>query len=187
MTARGYREEEFWTAGGFGLWSEPARWAEQLAHPRHPVTGVNWYEAMAWCVWSGSRLPTEAEWEFAAAGSKRRRFPWGNEGPQPQHANFGRRCRSVVPTGLYPCGATPEGVLDLAGNAWEWVSDRFAAYSRGESHTPAGPAEGEDRVLRGGAWLNGPRFLRSTERIHSRPDSRYCSFGPVGFRAVAPA
>jgi formylglycine-generating enzyme required for sulfatase activity len=140
---------------------------------------------MAWCAWSGSRLPTEAEWEFAAAGPKQRRFPWGNHDPQPKHACFGRRTGSIVSAGLYLEGATPEGVLDLSGNVWEWASDRFGPYSREESRAPAGPAQGAERVLRGGAWLNGARLLRCSERIHCRPESRYCSFGPVGFRVVA--
>jgi formylglycine-generating enzyme required for sulfatase activity len=76
-------------------------------------------------------------------------------------------------------------MLDLTGNVWEWVSDRFGPYTREESRAPGGPMEGAERVLRGGAWLNDTQFLRCTDRIHCRPERRHCSFGPVGFREVA--
>jgi formylglycine-generating enzyme required for sulfatase activity len=181
----GYRDEKWWTAGGFGRWTAPLGWPKQTHHPTLPVTGVSWFEAMACCQWLRGRLPTEAEWEFAAAGRKHRRFPWGDEPPEPSRARFGHRTGGIAPVGLYPNGLTPEeGIFDMAGNAWEWVFDRFGPYSGDESRDPAGPDEGDERVLRGGSWINPATFLPSSTRIHCRPEMRYCTFGPIGFRCV---
>jgi formylglycine-generating enzyme required for sulfatase activity len=169
---RGYDYPEFWTAGGFGNASLPLRWHEQAEYDNHPVTGVSWYEAAAFCAWSRSSLPSEAEWERAAAGPEGRRFPWGASLPDHHHANFGRRFGGVTPVGLFPDRTSGEGVHDLAGNVWEWSLDPYA---------PHGDAY---RVLRGGCHQNGWRFLRTSERIHAAPGQRYVNFGSIGFRCV---
>ncbi|MBI3683568.1 MAG: SUMF1/EgtB/PvdO family nonheme iron enzyme [Acidobacteria bacterium] len=85
-----------------------------------PVTGVTWFDAEACCAWKGGRLPAEAEWQRSAEGLDRRKYPWGNEKPDPGRANYDKtKVGYPTPVGLFPRGATPEGAHDLAGNVWE--------------------------------------------------------------------
>jgi formylglycine-generating enzyme required for sulfatase activity len=178
----GYRSERWWKAGGFEKREEPRGWDEQVPHPNWPVVGVTWYEAAAYSAWAGGRLPTEAEWERAARGTRGRKFPWGNEEPDSTRANYAGRAGHPTPVGLYPMGATPEGIEDLAGNVWEWVADWFGSYAKSSTRNPRGPESGDARVLRGGAWINGPRYLRSAYRYGCLgPDYRVVI---LGFRCV---
>jgi formylglycine-generating enzyme required for sulfatase activity len=144
----GYMDNRWWSAGGFGGNTEPKDWEEQLSHLNRPVIGVTWFEASAYCAWAGVRLPTEAEWERAARGEERRRYPWGNEAPDHDRANFGNLVRHVTPIGLYPSGSTPEGIQDLVGNMVEWVD--------GQYH--------DLQVIRGGSYFNAARGLRAAYR-----------------------
>jgi formylglycine-generating enzyme required for sulfatase activity len=153
----GYQDERWWAAGGFGVHSEPRKWEEQMEHPNWPVTQVTWYAAKAYCAWAGVRLPSEAEWEWAAGGKEGREYPWGKEKPDATRAN----CRETgpihaTPVGLYPAGATPEGIEDIAGNVWEWVEDAAEG--------------GKLRVLRGGSWYFVESDLRSGARVRYVPD-----------------
>ena len=160
----GYQNERWWKAGGFGKSAEPTDWEEQKQHPNRPVTAVSWYEASAYCAWAGVRLPREAEWESAARGREGREYPWGKEKPDATRANYGEtRPKHATPVGLYPAGATPEGIQDLAGNVWEWVEDRYE--------------EDKLRVLRGGSWYDVSAYLRAAERLRFVPDGRSDSFG----------
>ena len=177
----GYADKRWWTEGGFGQVSKPDDWEQQLQFPSRPVTGVNWFEAAAFCAWAGYRLPTEAEWERAARGKKGRTFPWGDEPAEASRLNFNGNVGHVTPVGIYPQGNTPEGICDMAGNVWEWCSDWFAEdyYRRSPKKNPKGPDKGDGRVLRGGAWINEARYCRAAVRRRYLPVYRY---DIVGFR-----
>ncbi|MGA3025730.1 MAG: SUMF1/EgtB/PvdO family nonheme iron enzyme [Bryobacteraceae bacterium] len=183
VAAGGYRDKQPWTAGGLGRSTEPLDWRRQLAYPNRPVVGVSWYEAAAYCKWDRGRLPTEAEWECAArCGRDGVRYPWGNEDPDEHRANFAGGPGHLTPVGLYPGGATPTGIQDLAGNVWEWVQDWWVdEYSGTEARNPKGPEQGNVRVLRGGAWGGNARFLRVSDRSRNVPEGRYVD---LGFRCV---
>jgi formylglycine-generating enzyme required for sulfatase activity len=161
----GYQQARFWSAGGFKVLTAPLEWQHQLQYPTRPVVGVSWYEAAAYCAWNKGRLPSEAEWECAArCGRESIRYPWGDEQPDEHRANFGMNLTHPTPVGLYPTGATPSGIHDLAGNVFEWVeldmSDRKPA--------------------RGGSCYGGPEFLR----VSSRPVLDVSPGTYLGFRCV---
>ncbi len=152
----------------------------------HPVFQVTWYGAAAYCEWAGARLPTEAEWEYAARGPDSWLFPWGNDfdGTRVNYcdANCGYDWADetvdggyarTAPVGSFPAGASWCGALDLAGNIWEWVADWYDSdyYERSPSRNPPGPEEGESRVLRGGSWFNGPNLVRSAIHAEAQPAS----------------
>jgi hypothetical protein len=165
----GYGDERWWKVGGFSQWQQPDGWDDQFQHPNRPVTGVSWYEAAAYAAWAGVRLPTGAEWEFAARGPEGREYPWGNQPPDATLANYLEHGPShPTPVGLYPAGATPEGILDLAGNVWEWLDEWY-------------DKEKARRVLRGGAFFNKAWALRAVYRYRFLPVNRFDNFG---FRCV---
>ena len=139
---------------------KPNEWASQLLRPNCPVTSVSWLDASAYCQWAGVRLPSEVEWEVAARGAEERIYPWGNSDPDPQRANYDEaRLGRVSPVGLFPLGATPEGIADLAGNVSEWTADWF-------------DAAGKYKTQRGGSWAFGPVNLRAAYCDSAPPDER---------------
>jgi formylglycine-generating enzyme required for sulfatase activity len=174
----GYEDSRWWAAGGFGETREPQDWPDQQAFPNRPVVGVSWFEASAYCSWAGVRLPTEAEWERAARGTDGRKYPWGAEPADPSSLNYAEsRLNRPTPVGLYPLGATPDGILDMAGNVWEWVVDCYGKYGSHKSSNPHGPDTGTPRVLRGGSWFYDAWNCRSAYRDWFHPDNRFDDFG----------
>jgi len=144
----------------------------------HPIVNVRWHDAAAYSQWAGVELPTEAQWEKAARGTDSRLWPWGNEWDN-------HKCNSVgtvgktTPVGRYPLGASPYGVMDMAGNVWEWCADWYDDnyYRNAPSHNPPGPASGTRRVLRGGSWRYVPSTVRVANRYSASPVSSSLSMG----------
>jgi formylglycine-generating enzyme required for sulfatase activity len=163
----------------------------------HPVVHVSWNDAQAYCAWSGTRLPTEAEWEYAARGGASTPFPWGDElepggehrmnvfqGNFPAHDTGADGYRSTAPVHAFAPNAF--GLFNVTGNVWEWCADWFDVeyYARAERESPRGPATGDRRVLRGGSYLCHESYCRRyrvSARYSNEPDS---STGNVGFRVA---
>jgi sulfatase modifying factor 1 len=166
--------------------------------PQHPVVHISYHDAQAYCRWAGKRLPTEAEWEYAARGGlDRKRFAWGDEllrrgrwmcniwqGTFPTHNTLEDGHLATAPVKSYrPNGY---GLWNMAGNVWEWCADRFSPdyYGQSPARDPRGPAEGERRVLRGGSFLCHDSYCnryRVAARSSNTPDS---SASNIGFRCA---
>jgi len=141
---------------------------------RHPINCINWDRAEAYCRWKGKRLPTEAEWEKAARGNDDRIYPWGNTPPTCEYAVFpeqkeetGCGKKRTWEVGSKPRGASPYGLMDMAGNVLEWVADWYNPlyYYKSPPQDPPGPVIGSLRILRGGDWRHGsPHTLRVFDR-----------------------
>jgi formylglycine-generating enzyme required for sulfatase activity len=155
-SAGGYEDQSLWSEAGW-TWLE-RNTTKELPDPcveqaqGEPQVCVTWYEAEAYAAWRGGRLPTEAEWEFAARGPESRVYPWGDE-YDPTLANLDGGT-APKPVGSYPGGASWVGGLDMAGNAMEWVADWYSTsyYGEGVRDDPTGPAEGTIKVEKGGWW-----------------------------------
>lgn len=146
----------------------------------HPVANVSWYAAAAFCQWLGKRLPTEAEWEFAARGGLRdKTFPWGDEPVDPSRANYvGSKLKGTSKVGSYPPNGY--GLFDMAGNVWEFTADEWAPYPTKKPET-RNPKLETRRVIRGGSFAGAPVNLRVTYRDSHPPDGAQAF---VGFRCA---
>lgn len=193
--AVGARHPVYWRRGNHGGWER--RHFDQWfpLEPHRPVIHVNWYEAETYCRWARRRLPTEAEWELAAAGDpdpdggtlshRKRRFPWGDDPPDPQRANLDWRQMRCVEVAAHPTGESAFGCRQMIGNVWEWTASDFLPYP-GFTPDPykeySQPWFGTHKVLRGGCWATRSRLLRNTWRNFYRPDRRDVW---AGFRTCA--
>jgi len=212
VEAGGYTDPQYWDGDGLAWRRESG-----LEHPRYwrragegwkmrrfdrweplppdaAVIHVCWHEARAYCRWAGRRLPTELEWEVAAAGqpgadgglsSEKRHYPWGDAAPAPQLANLDGQTLGTIAVGALPAGDSAFGCRQMIGNAWEWTEDTFEPYP---GFTPdmyadySQPLFGNTKVLRGGAWTTRGRMIRNTWRTYYGPE-RNDVF--AGFRTCA--
>jgi iron(II)-dependent oxidoreductase len=205
----GYRRAELWGPAGWrwrqdGAVLHPMHWRHEgngwlrrdfdrwlPLEPHRPVIHVNWYEAEAYCRWAGRRLPTEAEWEAAAAASgndlaaPKRRFPWGDEPPNATQAQLDGYCLGCCDVADRAAGDSHFGCRQMTGNVWEWTASDFFPYPgfvADPYHDYSQPWFGTHKVLRGGAWMTRSRLLRNTWRNFYQPDRRDVW---AGFRTCA--
>jgi len=182
-----------------------SRFCNRDDRPEHPINCIDWNQATAYCAWAGKRLPSEAEWEYAARGGDGRAYPWGNEAPSAKRLNAcGSECvamakrelntnwakvhdasdgwETTAPVGSFPDSASPFGALDMAGNVWEWTADWYGPYTAAAATNPRGAHGGSFLVIRGGGWDDyDAGDVRAANRDRDEASIRYFY---VGFRCA---
>jgi iron(II)-dependent oxidoreductase len=208
VDAGGYLDQRYWDTEGWAwrnkegvtaplYWRrEGADWLrryfdrEEILVDDEPVIHVNWHEATAWCRWAGRRLPTEAEWEFAAATvpgmpGVKRRYPWGDAAPSADTANLYDVAGRCAPVGAFTAGDSAWGLRQMIGNVWEWTADWFQPYPgfvRDPYAEYSEPWFGNHKVLRGGCHATRATLIRNTWRNFYMPERRDVF---AGFRTCA--
>jgi len=147
----------------------------------YPNIGMTWYGAYTYCQWAEGRLPTEAEWEYAARGPDGFIYPWGNDPPDAGLVNYNLNVGNTSEVGSYPDGASWIGAMDMAGNVWEWVADWYGEYPSEAQTNPKGPEMGDGKIIRGGSWWDGETNIRAARRIFRMPGQ---TLAELGFRCV---
>lgn len=175
VTATGHAPPGHWPDGAIPAGTEKC-----------PVTYVSLADAEAYATWAGARLPTEAEWERAARGDDARTWPWGDVPPTADHAEFAGTPGAPSPVGTHPLGASPSGVLDLAGNVWEWTSSAYRPYPYDARDGRESGTAWDDRVVRGGSFIHDAAAIRCAARHPMLPGVhdpyvgfRVCADGPA--------
>ncbi len=197
----GYREERYWSKAGWqyreGGWKAPRFWDDlKWTSANHPVIGVSWYEAEAYCNWLNAqlptdqtvRLPTEVEWEWVARGPEGRIYPWGDQWEAWRCNNKGLKIQRTSAVGAFPGGVADwwrviwsesEGIHDLAGNVWEWTASEYTADYAGAHRSVLNADHGGPCVLRGGSWDDAAQWVRGAVRHSGSP---HYGGGAWGFR-----
>ena len=168
-----------------GRQTQPAYWHDNaFNHPAQPVVGVCWFEALAYCAWLSAqtgetfRLPTEAEWEAAARGVHRRRYAFGDDFDATRCNTFETHVRHTTPIGVFLGGQTPERLVDMTGNTWDWTSSLYTPYPYDAADGREAPSpSGARRVVRGGSWFYGQGLARASLRNDNAPDNRHNALG----------
>jgi formylglycine-generating enzyme required for sulfatase activity len=196
--AGGYRNPMYWTASGWAYIQannivQPTYWQDRTWNgDEFPVTGMCWWEALAYARFLGKTLPSEAQWEYACRGTDGRTYPWGKDEPTLEYANFAPMCEPVdrQPTipGVYPKNVSPVGCVDMAGNFAEWCLDNYWPnynYAGAASCDPLYFMEEQDEhVVRGGCGLHSEDYLRCSSRDYYPPGVRD---NLIGFRCTVKA
>ena len=171
-------------------WDDPAL-------QQHPIVDVNWDDAIAYADWAGVKLPSEAQWEYAARGPRGNNYPWGGTATKDykfngwdatkcaNYDNSGKVGKSTWPVGSFPAGVSWCGAQDMAGNVWQWCSDWYGAYAATAVTDPAGPATGEYRVLRGGSWYGYSNDGYRSANRNNYGDYPCGYYSGIGFRCVS--
>jgi formylglycine-generating enzyme required for sulfatase activity len=160
------------------------KWQADAGHENHPVVEASWYGALEYCSWVSKRLPTEAEWEKAARGTDGRKYPWGSDAADSTRAHFNGGWNDFRQVGSFAKGASPSGMLDAAGNGWEWVSSAYMPYPYNTNDGREDLTKAQVRVTRGGGQDSRADELTTTHR------GRHVSRNPrgghhnIGFRCA---
>ena len=160
------------------------KWVADGGFENHPVMEVSWPGARDYCAWVGKRLPTEVEWEKSARGTDGRKYPWGNSPPDKSKAQFNAGYNQTAPVDSFPKGASPYGVLDMSGNAWEWVSSAYLPYPYNPKDGREDLTPGPVRGTRGGGHDSPVEELTTTQRGRNLSRNFRSGHHNIGFRCA---